>query len=78
MNSKKNTPTHREAQIPEIANVANGKAYERALKVGSVMIYKDGELRRIEAGGKSSIIKQIGPQTRVKKGSTLTLKSSKA
>ena len=78
MSGKKITPTPREAQIPVLANAANGHAYRRALKVGSVVIYKDGELRRIEAGGKSSTIKKIGPQIRVKRGSKLILKSAKA
>lgn len=74
----KSTPTRREAQIPRLAKAATAAANKRALKVGSVVIYKDGELRRVEAGGKSTVIKKIGPQMRVKKGSRLVLKSSKS
>lgn len=78
MTSKKHTLTPREAKIPKLATAPNGKAYKRALEVGSVLVYKNGELRRIEAGGKSSMVKKIGPQIRVKSGSKLILKSAKA
>ncbi len=78
MTSKKHALTAREAQIPKLATAPNGEAFRRALKVGSVLVYKDGELRRIEAGGKSSMVKKIGPQIRVKSGSKLILKSAKA
>ena len=76
MAKAKSAPTYREAQIPKLAKTV--AAHNRALKVGSVVIYKNGELRRIEAGGKSTVIKKIGAQMRVKNGSQLVLKASKA
>jgi hypothetical protein len=78
MAGTKSKPTRREAQIPALAKAGTAAAHRRALRVGSVVIYKDGELRRIEAGGKSTVIKNIGPQMRVKKGTRLLLKSPKS
>jgi hypothetical protein len=71
-------PTRKEAEIPKLAKTATAAAHKRALKVGSVVIYKGGELRRVEAGGKSTVVKTIGPQMRVKRGTQLVLKASKA
>lgn len=61
-------------QVPQLAKSATGSAYKRAIRIGSVLVYRNGELRRIEAGGKNSFIKKLEPRVRIAKGSKFEIK----
>lgn len=61
-------------QLPKLARIATGAAYRRALRVGSVLIYRHGELRRMEAGGKYTFVKKLEPRVRIAKGSKFEIK----
>ena len=67
-----------EQQLPQIAKAATGAAYKRARRVGAVVVYRDGEIRRIAPTGKSTLVKKHEPRTRITKGTKFTLKSAKA
>lgn len=62
-------------QLPELAKAATRNAYRRALKVGSVLVYRNGELRRVETGGKSTIVKRLEPRVPIKKGTEFEIKA---
>lgn len=65
--------TETEKLVPKLARSATGSAYKRALKAGSVLVYRKGELRRVEADGKNSLVKKLEPRTRIPKGSKFEL-----
>jgi hypothetical protein len=60
-------------QLPKLAKAATGAAYKRALRVGSVVVYRNGELRRVEADGESTVIKKLEPRTWIPKGTKFTI-----
>ncbi len=74
----KTRETKTEQQLPKIAKAATGAAYKRARRVGAVVVYRDGEIRRIGASGKSTLVKKHEPRVRIAKGTKFTLKSAKA
>jgi hypothetical protein len=63
-----------EEQLPKIARSATGSAYKRALRVGSVLVYRNGELRCIEADGGNSLVRKLESRTRIVKGSKFEIK----
>lgn len=67
-----------EQQLPRIARAATSSAYRRALKAGSVVVYRNGEIRRIVAGGGNTFVKKLEPRTRMAKGSKFELKPAEA
>ena len=67
-----------ERQLPQIAGSATGSAYRRALAAGSVMVYRNGELRQVSSGGKSKLIKKMAARPRIAKGSQFRIESTKA
>lgn len=67
-----------ELELPKLARSATGSAYKRALRVGSVLVYRNGELRRIEAGGGNSFVKKLEPRVRIVKGSKFEIKPVEA
>lgn len=78
MTMKKLTLEQTEKQVPDLARSATGSAYKRAIRSGSVIVYRNGELRRIEAGGKSSVVKKLEPRRRIPKGSKFEIKPEPA
>jgi hypothetical protein len=78
MAKPKLTVKQTEEQLPEIAKTATGTAYKRALRVGSVVVYRNGELRRIAAGGRNSLVKKLEPRKRIVKGSKFEIKPTEA
>lgn len=67
-----------ERQIPKLAGAATASAYKRAVRSGSVVVYRNGEIRQIEPDGSSVLIKKMEPRIRVAKGSKFELKSEPA
>lgn len=67
-----------ENQVPKLARSATGSAYKRAVRTGSVLVYRNGELRRIEAGGKICVVKKLEPRVRIAKGSKFKIKPEPA
>ncbi len=67
-----------ERRLPEIAESATGSAYRRALAVGSVVVYRNGELRQVASGGKSKLVRKMAARPRIAKGSKFEIKPAKA
>ena len=67
-----------EEQVPKIAKSATSSAYRRALRSGSVMVYRNGEIRRINSDGDYVVVKKIEPRARIPKGSRFKLKPETA
>lgn len=67
-----------DAQVPELARSATGSAYKRAIRSGSVIVYRNGELRKVEAGGKSTVVKKLEPRVRIPKGSKFEIEPEPA
>ena len=67
-----------EKQVPKLAGSATASAYKRAVRSGSVVVYRNGEIRRIEPDGRSVVIKKMEPRIRIAKGSRFELKSEPA
>lgn len=63
-----------ERRLPEIAESATGSAYRRALRAGSVVVFRNGELRQITADGKSKLVKKMTARPRIAKGSKFEIK----
>ena len=63
-----------EKQVPKLAKAATASAYRRAVRSGSVVVYRNGKIRRIEPDGHSVVIKKLEPRTRIAKGSKFRLK----
>ena len=66
-----------EERVPALARSATRSAFRRALTVGSVVVYKNGELRRVEADGENSFVKKLEPRTKIRKGSRFEIKAAK-
>lgn len=60
-------------EISDLARAATGAAYRRAVRAGSVVIFKDGEIRRIDADGESKVMKKLPPRVQIPKGSKFEL-----
>ena len=78
MPKSKLTVHETEQQLPQIARAATRSAYRRALKAGSVVVYRNGELRRVAAGGSNTFVKKLEPRTRIAKGSKFEIKPVEA
>ena len=65
-------------RVPKLAEVATSSAYRRARRVGAVMVYRNGEIRRIKADGDYEVVKKIEPRIRIPKGSKFQLKPDTA
>lgn len=76
MSKVKLTLKQTEERVPALARSATGSAFRRALTVGSVLVYKNGELRRVEADGENSFVKKLEPRTRIVKGSKFEIKAA--
>lgn len=64
-----------EEQIPELAKSATKSAYRRVLDSGnSVLVSKDGEIRRIHPDGSTEFIKRSAPAVRMQKGTIIKIK----
>lgn len=60
-------------EISELAKAATSAAYRRAVRAGSVVIFKDGEIRRIDADGENEVVKTLPPRVNIPKGSKFEL-----
>ena len=69
------TSTRTENEIPKLAKKATRAAFNRAIKRGSVLVYDQGELRKVGAAGKITVIKRMEPRTIVPKGTRLALRA---
>lgn len=78
MAKKKTVSKQTEKEIPDLAMAATQSAYRRAVRLGDVLVYRNGELRRVEAGGKSHTIKKLESRTRIPKGSKFEIKPEPA
>ena len=79
MAKSKLTLEQTEKQVPKLAKSATGSAYKRAVRVGGgVLVYRNGELRRIEAGGHNSFVKKLEPRIRIAKSSKFEIEPEPA
>jgi hypothetical protein len=78
MPTSKRTKRLTEEAITKIARSATAAAYKRALRTGSIVVYRNGELCKIEAGGKSSVIKKLPRRSRIAIGSKFEIKPEPA
>lgn len=67
-----------EQQLPELAGAATNSAYRRALRAGSVVVYRNGELQQVTAGGKIKLIRKLAARPRIAKGSKFEIGPAKA
>lgn len=67
-----------EKQVPQLAGAATRSAYRRAIRAGSVVVYRNGKIRRIKPDGKSEVIKAMEPRVRIPKGKKFELKPDPA
>jgi non-ribosomal peptide synthetase component F len=67
-----------EEQIPKIAKAATRAAYKRAIRISDVLVYRDGELRRVKADGTSEFVKLAEPRVRIPKGSKFRIEPEPA
>ena len=65
-----------EERIPELAKSATRSAYRRAIVSGSVLISKNGEIRRVEPDGTSSVVKKLPPRVKMQKGAIIAQMST--
>lgn len=64
-----------EAKIPELAKNATKSAFRRVLASGnSVLISKDGEIRRVFPDGKFELVKVNVPAFKTSKGTIIKIK----
>ena len=74
MPKTKLTLSQTEQQVPKLAKSATSAAYRRAIRIGSVVVYRNGELQKVEADGKYRVVKKLEPRVRISKGSTFEIK----
>ncbi len=64
-----------EEQIPELAKSATKSAYRRVLASGnSVLVSKEGEIRRIHPDGSTEFVKEGVPAVKMQKGTIIKIK----
>ncbi len=64
-----------EEQIPELAKSATKSAYRRVLASGnSVLVSRDGEIRRIYPDGSAEFVKEGFPVVKMQKGTVIKIK----
>ena len=64
-----------EEQIPELAKSATKSAYRRVLASGnSVLVSKDGEIRRIYPDGSAEFVKRSVPAVKMQRGTIIKIK----
>jgi len=78
MPKAKLTLNQTEQQVPKLARSATSAAYRRAIRTGSVLVYRNGELQKVEAGGKYQVVKKLERRVRISKGSTFEIKPESA
>ncbi len=73
--SKAITIQEAEEKIPTLAKSATKSAYRRVLASGdSVLVSKDGEIRRVYPNGDSELVKVIDPAFKTAKGTVVKIK----
>ena len=61
--------------MKQIARIATKAAYDRTLAAGhSVLVAKNGEIRRVTPDGRSLLVKKIDPNVPVQKGTIIKIK----
>jgi len=78
MSKTKLTSKLTEKRVLELARSATGSAHKRAIRAGSVLVYRNGELRRLDAGGTSCLVKKLEPRHRIPKGSKFEIEPEPA
>ncbi len=64
-----------EEQIPELAKIATKSAYRSVLASGnSVMISKNGKIRRVFPDGSMEFVAKTTPDVRMRKGTIIKIK----
>lgn len=64
-----------EEQIPELAKSAIKSAYRRVLASGnSVLVSKDGEIRRIHPDGSAEFVQRSVPAIKMQRGAIIKIK----
>ncbi len=64
-----------EEQIPKLAKIATKSAYQRVLASGnSVIISKNGEIRRVFPDGSMEFVAKNTPDVRIRKGTIIKIK----
>jgi hypothetical protein len=64
-----------EEQIPKLAKIATKMAYKRVLASGiSVLISKNGEIRRVFPNGSTEFVMKNVPDVRMRKGTIIKIK----
>lgn len=68
------TVSHSEEQIPKLAKAATKLAYRKVLASGnSVLVSKDGEIRRIFPDGSVKFVKKSVPPVKMRKGTIIKI-----
>jgi hypothetical protein len=67
------TGTRSDSEIPKLAKKATRAAFNRAIKKGNVLVYADGELRKVGADGKITVIRKLETRTKVSIGAKFAL-----
>lgn len=66
-----------EVAIPKLAKVATRAAFNRAVKKGSVLVYGNGELRKVDSEGNITLVKKMEMRTKVPDGFQINLNEVK-
>jgi hypothetical protein len=75
MNKVNKTIEITEEQIPQLAKTATKSAYKRVLASGnSVLISKNGEIRRVFPDGSTEFVAKSVPDVRMRKGTIIKIK----
>jgi hypothetical protein len=67
------TTTRSEVAIPKLAKAATRAAFNRAVKKGSVLVYGDGELRKVDSKGNVTVVRKMATRTKIPKGFKINL-----
>jgi len=67
-----------EVAIPKLAKAATRAAFNRAVKKGSVLVYGNGELRKVDSEGNITVVKKMEMRTKVPEGFRINLNEVKA
>ena len=75
MTKNKLTIKQTDQRVPELAKAATRAAYRRVRALGGeVVVSRRGRISRINADGEVFFVKDIEPQTRMKKGTIIRIK----